>query len=79
MDFWGSRYESRDVHLRDALEKKASHEWRQSNSKPASLCREKRMAEVAPRLQNFKHTPADPISLCGHFTYSALRRCERLV
>ena len=40
-----------------------------------------REREGSPRprrdFRNFKHTPADPISLCGHFTYSALRRYER--
>lgn len=67
----GSRYESQDVHLQ-------MYECSWANSKPASLYRERRITEATPRLQNFKHTPADPISLCGHFTYSALRRYERL-
>ena len=59
---------------------RAVGEWSRGNSKPASLYGE-REREGSPRprrdFRNFKHTPADPISLCGHFTYSALRRYER--
>lgn len=62
--------------------KRAAGEWSRGNSKPASLYRERereRGGSPRPRrdFRNFKHSPADPISPCGHFTYSALRRYER--
>lgn len=82
-DVWcilgGSRYESQNVHLRMFGGKKRLL----NGTEPTvslRLCISRRGSPRPRRdFSNFKHTPADPVSLCGHFTYSALRRSERLV